>query len=131
MKYEILHSCGHVATVQLYGKTELREKKRQSLEKEICDECFEKQETQKDEAKGYPELTGSQKEINWAKKLRRKQFEAIEAKLEKYKNHPQKNEAEKFKKFLLTLTDSRVFINCEISITEPGAYFMKLYKEQL
>lgn len=131
MKYEILHSCGHVATVQLYGKTELREKKRQSLEKEICDECFEKQETQKDEAKGYPELTGSQKQINWAKKLRRKQFEAIEAKLEKYKNHPQKNEAEKFKKFLLTLTDSRVFINCEISITEPGAYFMKLYKEQL
>lgn len=131
MKYEILHSCGHVTTVQLYGRAELREKKRQSLEKEICDECFEKQETQKDEAKGYPELTGSQKEINWAKKLRRKQFEAIEAKLKKYENHPQKNEAEKFKKFLLSLTDSRVFINCEVSISEPGAYFMKLYKEQL
>lgn len=131
MKYEIMHSCGHVATVQLYGKTELREKKRQSLEKEICDECFEKKETQKDKAKGYPELTGSQKQINWAKKLRRKQFEAIEAKLEKYKNHPQKNEAKKFKKFLLGITDSTVFINCEVSNTEPGEYYMKLYKEQL
>lgn len=131
MKYEILHSCGHVATVQLYGKAELREKQKQNLEKEICDECFEKQETQKDEAKGYPELTGSQKQINWAKKLRRKQFEAIGEKLKKYNNHPQKNEAEKFKKFLLSLTDSRVFINCEVSNTEPGKYFMKLYKEQL
>ena len=29
MKYEILHSCGHVATVQLYGKAELREKQKQ------------------------------------------------------------------------------------------------------
>lgn len=131
MKYDILHSCGHVTTVQLYGKAELREKKQQSLEKEICDECFKRQETQKDEAKGYPELTGTQKQINWAKKLRRKQFEAIEAKLEKYNNHPQKNEAEKFKKFLLTITNSTVFINCEVSNTEPGEYYMKLYKEQL
>lgn len=131
MKYDILHSCGHVTTVQLYGKAELREKKRQSLEKEICEECFEKIQAEKDKAKGYLPLTGSTKQINWANKLRRKQFETIEAKLKKYENHPQKNEAEKFKKFLLSITDSKVFINCEVSNTEPGAYFMKLYKEQL
>ena len=131
MKYDILHSCGHVATVQLYDKAELRENKRQSLEKEICDECFEKMETERDQAKGYPALTGSKKQISWAKKLRRKQFEVIEAKLQKYENHPQKDKAKKFKKFLLTLTDSNIFINCEVSNTEPEQYYMKLYKEQL
>ena len=69
-KYDITYSCGHSATIQLYGKTEEREKKIKWLESEgFCPECYKKY--QREEAGiTFPELTGTEKQIEFASNLR-------------------------------------------------------------
>ena len=80
-KYDITYSCGHSATIQLYGKTEEREKKIKWLESEgFCPECYKKYQREEAarkaaeilEAAGitFPELTGTEKQIEYAKNLR-------------------------------------------------------------
>ena len=44
MKYTLTYSCGHTGTVQLYGKTEERERKIKYYEEYgLCPECYKKQ----------------------------------------------------------------------------------------
>lgn len=44
MKYTVTYSCGHTGTVQLYGKTEERERKIKYYEEYgLCPECYKKQ----------------------------------------------------------------------------------------
>lgn len=43
MKYDVTFSCGHAETVEIYGKTEDREKKIAYYGKSgICRKCYEK-----------------------------------------------------------------------------------------
>lgn len=53
MKYEVTYSCGHTGTVQLYGKTDERERKI-SYYKEygLCSECYKKQKQGENEKMG-------------------------------------------------------------------------------
>lgn len=44
MKYEVKFSCGHVHTVELFGKTSDRERKIEYFERYgICPDCFREQ----------------------------------------------------------------------------------------
>lgn len=74
MKYEIKHSCGHIETVELFGKGEERERKIKWLESQPCFECQKAEANAKAEAEakenGYPELTGTEKQVAWANTLR-------------------------------------------------------------
>ena len=77
-KYEVKHSCGHVETVELYGKIKDRERKIEWMETQICDDCARKQLTEKwtEKAKKLfvvdelPALIGTPKQIAWAERLR-------------------------------------------------------------
>lgn len=53
MKYEVTYSCGHTGTVQLYGKTEERERKiKYYKEYGLCPECYKKQKQEENEKMG-------------------------------------------------------------------------------
>ena len=80
-KYDIQFSCGHTETRQLYGKTKDRESTIKWLEGQLCTDCWQADEARKREeatalAKAVaqemelPELTGSEKQVNWAVCLR-------------------------------------------------------------
>ena len=48
MKYDVTFSCGHTETVEIYGKTEDREKKIAYYGKSgLCPECYEKKMNEK------------------------------------------------------------------------------------
>ncbi|WP_165055076.1 MULTISPECIES: hypothetical protein [unclassified Adlercreutzia] len=64
MKYEITHTCGCTETIELYGPGSKREyiiKQEESCE---CLDCFEARHH-------LPELEGSEKQIAWARDIRR------------------------------------------------------------
>ena len=73
-KYEITFICGHTETKELYGKTSERENKIAWLEKQVCSECYKKELHEQEEIRAndlhLPNLTGSQKQIEWANKIR-------------------------------------------------------------
>ena len=80
-KYDIKFSCGHAETRQLYGKTRDRENTISWLEGQLCSDCWKAEEARKrEEATAQakeaaqemelPELTGTEKQINWAICLR-------------------------------------------------------------
>lgn len=75
MKYDIVYKCGHMGTVELFGKNAERERKLQWYRTQaVCPDCYaaEKRATLNDIASEYnlPELIGSDKQIAWAEKIR-------------------------------------------------------------
>lgn len=93
MKYTVTYSCGHTGDVQLYGKTSEREWKIEWMERSgLCPDCYKAKmeaERTKEHARqdakaaagikhyGYPELTGTEKQIKWAKALREEAITAV------------------------------------------------------
>lgn len=74
-KYEVTFSCGHTGTVELFGKTADRERKLRWYETSaVCPECYKAQQKAESEEfnAGLPALTGSEKQISWAKDIRAK-----------------------------------------------------------
>lgn len=67
MKYSVKYSCGHICTVELFGKTSERERKiRWMQETAVCPECYKEQkrielETEAEKA-GLVPVTMSYKE---------------------------------------------------------------------
>lgn len=88
-KYDVKFSCGHVETIQLYGKEADRQRRIAWLaEHGECSSCYKKRieaahaaETAAAAAKAaeekLPVLTGSEKQIAWALSIRAKKFEAL------------------------------------------------------
>ena len=80
-KYEIVYKCGHAETVQLYGPEKDRERRIEYLRACLCPDCYRAQQTEKatDEATaaGLPELTGSEKQVNWAVTIRSKVLQKL------------------------------------------------------
>lgn len=75
MKYDITYSCGHTATIQLYGSTAERERKTAWMEREgLCPDCYREQQQEENARKAkealegisLPELTGTPKQIAYA-----------------------------------------------------------------
>jgi hypothetical protein len=80
--YSITYSCGHTATKQLYGKTAERERYvAWAAERGACDACRKADKTAACEAveaeHGLPSLTGSDKQIVWARAIRADKIAAI------------------------------------------------------
>ena len=80
MKYDVTYSCGHTATVELFGKTEDRERKLHWMETEgMCPDCYREWQCEENnrkvrEALGditLPQLTAkSEKQLAFAESKR-------------------------------------------------------------
>lgn len=83
-QYNIHHTCGHEETVQIYGTNVHGERQRKAewLESKPCRDC-ERKAMRDENLAGAAELTGSDKQINWANDLRAKAIGDIKAKLAK------------------------------------------------
>lgn len=83
-QYNIHHTCGHEETVQIYGTNVHGERQRKAewLESKPCRDC-ERKAMRDENLTGAAELTGSDKQINWANDLRAKAIDEIKAKLAK------------------------------------------------
>ena len=69
------YKCGCEGRVQVYGKVSLREDKAERhFENNSCRDCWKKQIKEESEngQDGLPELTGSVKQVQWAKSIRSK-----------------------------------------------------------
>lgn len=80
-KYKITYKCGHTAEVQLYGKYADREKKIAWYATINCPDCEASEQREKAEAAGLPQLTGSEKQIAWATKLRNDALDILNAQI--------------------------------------------------
>ena len=81
-KYNVKFSCGHTATIELYGKEKDRQRKIAWYEENgLCPDCYRKQQEEEKKAEaekaaaeaaslGLPELIGSPKQVAWADKIR-------------------------------------------------------------
>lgn len=84
MKVNITYSCGHQGTINVFGKSEERERKIKYFEEYgLCPDCYkaEKQkETEEFAVKKceLPELKGSEKQVAWANKIRKEKIEEFE-----------------------------------------------------
>lgn len=78
-RYTITYKCGHTAEVQLYGKESERQRKIAWYATIDCPECEAREQKELAEKMALPELTGSEKQIAWAVKIRNKAIEAFDA----------------------------------------------------
>ena len=131
-KYEVKMSCGHVETIQLFGKMEDRYKKIAWLEENgVCAECHKAQKKQehaeatakaaeKATAEKLPALTGSEKQISWALVIRAQKLAQVDTMLEKIsaacngdeeKIALAKIQSQAIKNVLVSYTDSKFWID--------------------
>lgn len=96
-KYKITYKCGHTAEVQLYGKEAEREKKIKWYATIDCPECEAREQKEKAEAKGLPHLTGSEKQIIWATKLRNNALDKLDAQISIISNEQNKSKMTAFR----------------------------------
>ena len=82
MKYMVEHSCGHCVEHELFGPTRDRERKIEWMATIPCPECREKEAKEAAMAfaaeRGLPELTGTQKQVDWALSLRNDMVDLME-----------------------------------------------------
>lgn len=78
-KYEVTHKCGHEITHELFGKIDDRYSKIDWLETKDCKDCWRATQVAAEQAQvatvdtdDYPQLTGSDKQIDWATRIRAK-----------------------------------------------------------
>lgn len=70
--YNINYKCGHKERKQLCGKYVDRDRKIDWLATQLCPDCVAKRHAALAIERGYPQLTGSEKQIAWAIQLRNK-----------------------------------------------------------
>lgn len=73
-KYDVTHTCGHVAIHALYGPVRDRQRRIGWLEGQPCTECWREQQQSAAEATSQemalPALKGTEKQIAWAERIR-------------------------------------------------------------
>ncbi len=82
--WHIEHSCGHSADYQMSGPRDGRERKAAWLASSPCKACEDQARAEADKTAALPELTGTPKQISWARGLRQTviaELPAIEARL--------------------------------------------------
>ena len=91
MKYDVTFSCGHTATVELFGPGKERERKISWYETHgECPECYkarkqaereaiDAQAAQESKEKQWPDLSGTPKQIAWANAIRKEKIDEIMA----------------------------------------------------
>lgn len=91
MKYDVTFSCGHTATIDLFGPGKERERKISWYETHgECPECYkarkqaereaiDAQAAQESKEKQWPELSGTPKQVVWANTIRKEKIDDIMA----------------------------------------------------
>lgn len=91
MKYDVTFSCGHTATIELFGPGKERERKISWYETHgECPECYkarkqaereaiDAQAAQESKEKQWPELSGTPKQVAWANAIRKEKIDDIMA----------------------------------------------------
>ncbi|MEG2086118.1 MAG: hypothetical protein RR054_04410 [Clostridia bacterium] len=108
MKYNITYACGHTSTVEIFGTNAHGERDNQKewYKTRLCPDCYkiEQFEIAKNLtiASNFPRLVGTEKQIEWAEKIRAKKWRSYG---EKYKIY-----LEKFKE-INAMTDDEFFEN--------------------
>ena len=81
-KYTVEYKCGHTGTVELFGKTSVREWRLEQLRKGRCPECEEadlrKVIADFNADRDLPALSGTDRQVAWADKLRMYAIRMIE-----------------------------------------------------
>ena len=71
---KITYSCGHEGEIEVYGKADKRNYIVSMKERDLCPECYKKQQQEitikETKESGFPELSGSEKQITWANQIR-------------------------------------------------------------
>lgn len=87
MKYDVTYSCGHEGVVNLFGKRKDREYRLEYIQKGLCPDCWRAQKLNEaaevEEREHLPELSGSEKQIAWARSIRKKLLDELEHLLNK------------------------------------------------
>lgn len=80
-QYTISHTCGHSAVHVLFGKHADRERTIKCREQDVCPDCYKTQQDQNvaTASADLPGLTGSEKQVAWARKIRVKLLAEIDA----------------------------------------------------
>lgn len=73
-KYNVTCECGHEITVDLFGKSDERQRRIAYLSSNLCPECLAAKRKEEIELKkdgiNLPSLNGSEKQIIWAESIR-------------------------------------------------------------
>ena len=71
---KVTYSCGHEGKIEVYGKADKRNYVISMKERDLCPECYKKQQQEitikETKESGFPELNGSEKQIDWANQIR-------------------------------------------------------------
>ena len=90
MLYEVKYACGHVGTVNITGKSSERENRLNYLATCDCVDCYKAKKEQEcqafEAAEKLPQLSGSEKQIAWAKTIRREKLNEIKEFLNRFKS---------------------------------------------
>lgn len=76
-KYTVTYACGHTGTIELFGKMNEREYRLKQLTDQLCPDCYNQQVSKENQENGLPKLEGSEKQINWAEKIRKQNISKI------------------------------------------------------
>ena len=126
MKITIKCICGHERTEQIYGTQKQREKKIRFYEDNECPLCHNKSLKQQAETKGLPELSGTERQINWALMLREKHLDIIKKAFYDSKNNPQYLT---LLQYVSKQTEAKTFIDAETSSINIIKYYIQKYKK--
>ena len=154
-KYNVTYKCGHEGRVELFGKMSARDWRLEQMAGELCPECQKKESERAtaefEEENGLPLLSGSEKQVAWARKLRydflsgaqeiSKNYEKAEfhekiytmnEELQKRMRKVQKEKAEEFPEFLNKTilyaseqTESTFFIDNRTTLNIKETYTFK------
>lgn len=126
MKYDVTYACGHTGTVQILGPEKERARKLDYLTRCSCPECQKVEKnaalSEYENAAGLPELTGTEKQINWARKLRQEQLTGVEEFMARFKTDEQ---TAAFIKWLKGQTEAKFWIENRDKTPQKIAWLWK------
>ena len=77
-KYDVTYSCGHTGVVELFGPDKNRQYRLERLADEICPDCARAAKAAYAEKLGLTPLTGSEKQISWARDIQLKKLRELD-----------------------------------------------------
>lgn len=121
-KYTITHKCGHNEVHNIGGKVADREGQAEWLAERLCYDCYKAEQAKKREEAnqinavvnkkaGYPDLTGTEKQVAWAETIRAKVMERANDIKERSLNQLKSDDVNKQRAAKLALNTIDYFTN--------------------
>lgn len=136
-KYNITYKCGHEDRVELFGSMKSRDYRLEQMSQSLCPECQRKEKMrlcgEMEEELSLPELKGSEKQIAWARSLRKDALDKLRNSLRDVDKKMQRNDDEELKtlkeyieitiKYMSEQTESKFFIDNRYDLKTIGLDF--------